>query len=126
MKKKIPSEAQEQTAFVKWFRLQYPKYTIFHIPNGGNRNIREAVKFKAMGVLRGVPDLYILELKTFIEMKTIKGKLSDSQIRFGKLAVESGHQFHVANGFDHAVKIIEDIDLSQNPVCLPPFDAPFF
>lgn len=33
---------------------------IFAIPNGGDRDIRVAVKLKAEGVRRGVPDLMLL------------------------------------------------------------------
>lgn len=31
-----PTEHEEQKAFVRWFRLQYPNTLIFAIPNGGD------------------------------------------------------------------------------------------
>ena len=44
----------------------------WHTPNGGNRDAQEAVKFRGMGVKRGVPDLIFLMATArviFIELK---------------------------------------------------------
>ena len=49
-----------QKACVTWFRLQYPDIVIFAIPNGGKRNVIEASKLKATGVLPGVADLFVM------------------------------------------------------------------
>lgn len=35
-------ESKIQQAVVQWFRLQYPKYIIAAVPNGGYRNSKEA------------------------------------------------------------------------------------
>lgn len=76
----IPTEHEEQVRFVEWFRTKYPSVLIFAIPNGGIRNIVTATKLKAEGVESGIPDLYIPEWHTWIEMKRIKnGKLSPAQ-----------------------------------------------
>ena len=79
-------EAKLQIACIKWFALQYPEKAdlLFHIPNGGKRNIREAVKFKKMGVKAGIPDLFLSQASgkyfgLYIEMKAGKGKLTDNQ-----------------------------------------------
>ena len=50
-----------QQTCVEWWRHAYPKRLIFHIPNGGKRNLREAVRLKKQGVVAGVPDLFCPE-----------------------------------------------------------------
>lgn len=78
------SEHDIQSACVNWFRYQYPKYLIYAIPNGGERNAIVAAKLKKEGVLAGVPDLHIpIARKGFhglyIEMKAGKNKPTDNQ-----------------------------------------------
>lgn len=55
------TEARIQSECFKWFWNQYPGYRrlMFHIPNGGKRTAVEAARFKAMGVVAGVPDLFL-------------------------------------------------------------------
>jgi hypothetical protein len=69
----VPIEHDEQRAFVKWFRLQYPKVLIFAVPNAGQRDHNAASWMKAEGLVAGVPDLIVPEWKLVIEMKRIKG-----------------------------------------------------
>lgn len=109
------SEHQEQVKLVNWFRLQYPKfaYCLFAIPNGGKRDIRTALKLKNEGVVAGVPDLFLMIPKAgwhgmFIEMKTEKGRLTESQKNFMGLATLLGYQSVVAYGFSEAQKLIHD------------------
>lgn len=53
-------EDELQKACFRFMELQFPKDLIFHIPNGGKRDKREAGKFKDMGVRPGVSDLISL------------------------------------------------------------------
>lgn len=69
----IPTEHQEQTAFVNWFKLQFPHVRIAAIPNGIRSSIRQAVKAKRDGMSKGFPDLMIPAWNLYIEMKRIKG-----------------------------------------------------
>ena len=74
------SEAQEQAAVIEY--CEFIHVPVFHIPNGGYRNAREAANLKRQGVKAGVPDLCIPVAKggyhgLYIEMKTKKGKLSE-------------------------------------------------
>jgi len=104
-KKRNNLEFQLQCQCVEWFRMQYPKKTIFAIPNGGKRNVIEAVNFKRMGVLKGVPDLFIPHPKKgyngyFIELKTSKGKTSKEQdLLIGGLRLNS-YAVDVINSFE--------------------------
>ena len=60
----VASEEEEQMALIARVRLHEHTYPalkmLFHCPNGGKRHIVEAKKFKALGVLAGIPDLILL------------------------------------------------------------------
>lgn len=105
------TEHQEQVMLITWFRLQYPKYIIFAIPNGGVRHIVTAVKLKSEGVLAGVSDLFLMVPKgeyhgMFIEMKAKTGKISDSQKEFMAAANSMNYKTAVCYGFDEAKEVI--------------------
>ena len=100
------SEYVEQVAFVSWFRKKYPQFTIFHIPNGELRTPFVGAKLKRMGVLPGVPDLYVIDLKLAIEMKSTKGALSQTQEVIRSKFEKSGHKYIVAYGFKDGVEKI--------------------
>ena len=55
------TEADEQKAVIQWCILMEGRWPeleyIYHVPNGGSRNAREATNLKAQGVKPGVPDL---------------------------------------------------------------------
>src|SRR5690348_2099081 len=54
---RLPKEQEEQFVAVAWLkRMGIPHH---HSPNGGSRDIREASKFKRLGVSPGFPDLFI-------------------------------------------------------------------
>jgi hypothetical protein len=59
----VPSEAQEQRVVVEWAERHKGKWPelalLFHVPNGGARDAREAALLVAEGVKRGVPDLLL-------------------------------------------------------------------
>lgn len=108
-------EHKEQSAVIRWFRLQYPKLAghLFAIPNGGLRHIRTAAKLKDEGVMPGVSDLFLMIPNgkysgMFIEMKAPKGKLTDMQKAFQQRAVSVGYQAYVCFGFDDAKAAIQE------------------
>lgn len=53
------TEDQLQAECFQWAYNTHPQLRklLFHVPNGGKRNAREANKMKAMGVTPGIPDL---------------------------------------------------------------------
>lgn len=61
----------------------YPKMRpfLFHCPNEGKRDIRYAMKLKAMGVRRGIPDVICIHPKHLfvIELKFGRNTLSKDQ-----------------------------------------------
>jgi hypothetical protein len=72
------SEHIEQREFVQWVRQMTP-FLIYAIPNGGSRGRSQGATLKAEGVLAGMPDLHVPELRLWIEMKTAGGKVSPAQ-----------------------------------------------
>lgn len=90
-------ESQIQRQMVAWFRLQYPKFIIAAVPNGGFRNKLEASIMKAEGVLAGFSDLIIIADGNvlFVEVKTAKGYQSDLQKEFQANVERMGFQYSV-------------------------------
>ena len=100
----IPTEDQEQAAFVAWFRATWPEVRIFAIPNGGRRAMKTASTLKATGVLPGVPDLFVPAWNLWIEMKRQKGgKVSPEQKDWlAYLESHCGHSTLVCYGCEDA------------------------
>jgi hypothetical protein len=109
----IPTEEQEHLALMQWISLvPVLRELIFHIPNGGYRNPKEAAKFKRLGVKKGMSDLF-LPLPTkwhhglFLELKRkINSKVSKEQSEWLEKMKSFGYSTHVAYGFDHAKEIL--------------------
>ena len=79
------------------------------IPNGGKRAISVAKKLKAEGVKRGVPDLFIPELKLWVEMKKVKGgSTSKEQKEWILYLNDCGYKAVVCKGFQAAKQYILD------------------
>lgn len=89
---------------VNWFKLTYPHFEIFSIPNGGSRNLIEAIKLKKEGLKKGALDLIVLipNKIIFLEMKTKKGKVSKDQKIFILKATKLNHLCLVGYGFADA------------------------
>ena len=86
----------------------------FHVPNGGKREPREAARFVAMGVKKGVHDLIVLldgGIVLFVELKTGKNKLQPEQIKFDEWLKKAGHQSHLihADSVDCGIQQLQSI-----------------
>ena len=96
-----PSEHQEQTAVINWWRLAHkgyglPEFALFAIPNGGARDPITGARLKAEGVRPGVFDLMLAAPKAkhaglFIEMKVGANKPSPDQEAFHAHLVSAGY-----------------------------------
>ena len=105
-------ESKLQQNCITWFKYQYPNHVLYAIPNGGKRNLREASRLKAEGVLAGVSDLFLMKPSNgyhglFIEMKAGKGKQTDNQIEFEKMAKKEGYDYRIARSLPDFQNIIE-------------------
>lgn len=104
------SEHVEQREFVEWFRQTYRGVRIFAIPNGEARSRTTGARLKAEGVSAGVPDLFIPELLTWVEMKRADGGVvSDAQANWHTYLRGLGHRVIVARGLEDAKKQVIDI-----------------
>lgn len=106
-------EDQLQKACVRWFDLQYPRYSkeLVHCPNGGKRNAIEAAKFKQMGVRAGFPDLILLVSNRFypfmgIELKTSKGRQSEHQKEYEYEFSRIGAKYVVIRSLEEFIDIV--------------------
>ena len=104
-------ESTLQAACVRWFRYQYSNLVIYAVPNGGSRNVREAQRLKAEGVLAGVADLVVLlpqGKSLYIEMKVKGNRQTNNQKDFQKKAIALGHNYAVCYTFEEFQQIIEN------------------
>ena len=105
---KVNSEHVEQVTFVNWFRDKYPNILIFAIPNGEYRAMSTAIKLKNEGVTKGIPDLFIPELKIWIEMKKTKGSSISKEQKEIKIYLEKiGYKVYIAKGYEEAINFIQ-------------------
>lgn len=106
-KQQFPSEHLEQVRFVSWFRREYPDVRIIAIPNGGGRSKAQAGALRAEGVVAGVPDLFIPEMGTWIEMKRQSGgKVSPEQTDWLNYLHRCGYRTAVCKGFEAAKEFV--------------------
>jgi hypothetical protein len=111
-------EDQTQAMVMQWARLaafnggKVSDY-LHHSPNGGKRNLREAVRLKAQGVLAGMPDLFLFVARhgyfgLFIEMKSPTGTTSTNQKEVMRRLSEQGYKCVVCKSFESAQKEIKE------------------
>lgn len=109
-------EASEQRALFEWARLQAGKYPelqyLYHVPNGGRRDAKEAAMLKAEGVRAGVPDLFLPAARggyhgLYIELKRKKGgKLSREQEQWLAYLNSAGYRALCIHGWENAANEI--------------------
>lgn len=121
----IPTESEQQIMLFEWAELMsvlHPELKLLHaIPNGGKRHIATAVRLKKEGVKKGVPDVFlpvpkcesnkvcvILKTGLYIEMKSKKGKLSESQQDWIERLRMQGYRVEVCCSFEEARDVILD------------------
>ena len=119
----IACEASEQAALFEWAARAQGKYPelglLFHVPNGGSRDPREAAHLKRQGVKSGVPDLCLPVPRgpfhgLFIELKRVKGgALSGRQKEWLGLLNHHGYRAVVCRGWLEARETILEYLNSQ-------------
>lgn len=111
------TEASEQAAVIQWCIFAERKYPelkwIYHVPNGGSRNEREAANLKIQGVRPGVPDLELPAARgaytgLHIEMKHGKNKVSEDQDKYLTALRDMGRCAVVCYEAEPAIRIIEE------------------
>lgn len=111
------SEATEQVRLMNWakfYEKDFPELgLLYHVPNGGSRDRREAANLKAQGVKAGVPDLFLPVAKAgkyglYIEMKWGKNKTTEKQDWWIKQLREQGYAVEICRGADEAMDVIAE------------------
>jgi len=95
----------------------------FAVPNGGSRNVREAMNLKKEGVKAGVSDLVVIlqDKILFIEMKRPPKILKSGKLSYAGIKVSENQKVFLENvnngdvsagfvcyGFDEAKKVIDE------------------
>ena len=111
------TEHQEQSMLIAWARhteSHWPELALLHaIPNGGWRGYKTGKMLKAEGLKAGVPDLCLPVPRgqwagMYIEMKSKKGRVRQSQKWWLDQLNAHGYRAVVCRGFDQAVDVITE------------------
>lgn len=106
-------EALIQEAVINYINAQYPG-TLYCASAGGVRtSMKQAVKMKKTGYVKGFPDIFVYEPKgrwhgLAIEMKTMKGVMSESQKEWQRRLYNNQYFAVTCKSFDQAKIIIDE------------------
>lgn len=105
---KAESKIQQDAILHIWNKLPETRLCLFHVPNGMNSDARQGAKFKAQGVIAGVPDLvFVWAGKThYIEVKTANGYLSPAQKKLHAKWSEQGVIVHVCRSSEEIIDLV--------------------
>lgn len=104
-------ETYEHVAFADYLRSKGAPF--FHVPNDAKRSVGAALRLKAMGMSKGVPDLFIAWPSgeyhgMFVEMKAKEGgRTSPEQREWLDLLNRLGYFAVVAHGAAEAIEYFE-------------------
>ena len=115
MAKRKDVEHQEQVALFKWLAIKHPEQdaVTYAVPNAARRSPRQGAYMKAEGLKAGVPDICMAYPSNgwnglYIELKTIKGRPTESQIGWITRLESNGYAAEICYGLDHAMRTIDD------------------
>lgn len=111
-------ETQHQINVIKWsqqphIRSRWPELAmLFHIKNETTEGAQRVAVDRAMGVKKGVPDLFLPVARgqyhgLFIELKNETGCANDAQEWWGAKLTENGYFWEVCHGWESATRVIE-------------------
>lgn len=111
------TEAEEQMCIFRWADYmgeQKPELKLlYHVPNGGKRDIGTAKKLKSEGVKAGVPDIVLPVARggyhgLYIELKVGKNKPTALQKEWLERLKQEGYYTTWCMGSKAAIQVIED------------------
>ena len=111
-KKPFSGEAGVQVAVIQYLKSAYPGKLYCASAGGMFTSMKQAIKMKATGYIKGFPDLQICEPNAkyhglFIELKTDKGVVSKDQKEWIKELNKRGYCASICKGFDQAKEMID-------------------
>ena len=115
MKRRGTPEADLQRAVVQALRFALPRTAIIHhcaneVTEPGSRGARRQAILVGMGVHPGFADLMVLcdGRVLFLELKSLKGKLSPDQAAFRDAVQAQGHGWALVRSLDDALGALAD------------------
>ena len=122
----VPLEHESQAGVIQWWTLAckgygLPEFALFAVPNGSNKSIAAAMKFKREGLRSGIPDLFLavpckhqgaagvefLAAGLFVEMKRRGKKPSPEQEAVILYLRQRAYHVVVCYDSEEAVKAIK-------------------
>jgi hypothetical protein len=112
-KKPFSGEAGVQKAVVDYLKYTYPQALYCASAGGVRTSMKQAIKMKATGYVKGVPDLQIFEPVgnyhgLLIEIKDLKGVVSKEQKQWIKDLNDRGYYATYCKGVESTIKVIDD------------------
>lgn len=111
-------EARNQEAFFQWATMMQmhgmPELDLMYaIPNEGSRSVVDGARRKKRGRKAGVPDVHLPLPRLgynglWIEFKSSKGKVSESQKEWHAKLIANGHRVEVTRDWKHATEIVTE------------------
>ena len=110
-------ESWEQCALMRWVDFMAGKYPelglLYHVPNGGRRDEKEAANLKRQGVKPGVPDLCLPVARgkyhgLYVELKVGKNTTTPNQKKWIDALRHQGYFVDVCYGWNAAADTIEN------------------
>lgn len=87
--------------------MELKQLRFFAIPNAAKRGYKLAAMMTAEGMRKGIPDMFIPELRLFIEMKRRKGGVvSPEQKEWIEYLRSIGYQAEVCRGAEAAIAVL--------------------
>lgn len=111
-------ESKHQQAVIKWsrqpeVRAKWPELALLHhIKNETTEGKKQVAIDKAMGVKKGVPDLFLPVSRgqyhgLYIEMKNETGRATEAQKWWGEQLLQQGYFWEVCHGWQSAARMLE-------------------
>lgn len=94
-----------------WMEFPETRRLLYAVPNGGKREVVDAIQLKASGVVPGIPDLvFHWKKKTYgLECKIPGGRLSDEQLKVHKAWEGHVEKVFVWYSVEELIEIIKKI-----------------
>lgn len=107
------TDIEHHIGLMSWAKTQpiLSEYLI-HIPNGGYRHLKEAIKLKKMGVNAGVSDLFLAYPNShyhglWIELKSEQGRLSSEQKAWLILMEQVGYATTISYSIEDTFDVLQ-------------------
>jgi len=114
----IHTESKSQQAVIRWFAYAHnglgvaDARLLMAFPLQGARTAQNGARLKAEGMRAGTPDMLLAVRRgnyagLWIEMKTLAGRLTDSQDEMGALLAKHGYCVVLCRSADEAIRTID-------------------